>query len=187
MKLNTLQQDKVVEIKLYICSHRILSVKYFVMKLKNSILVLGWLVIMLFNLQTFAQDSNYSLIKKELTKEQIALLQKEKEMIKSNREAFKASLTSEQLNILRNKTLSKAEIRKQLVATFSREQKNMVQSQQVRLRKTRETFRKSLTSEQRKMLKERIDKIRNTKDRGELKDGPRVRDADGKKRRSRSN
>ena len=93
-----------------------------------------------------------------------------------------------QLAILRDKTISKSEIRKQLVATFSRDQKSMVQNQQVRLRKTRENFRKTLTGEQRKMLKERIDKIRKSKDRGELKDGPRINNANGgKKKRNRGN
>jgi hypothetical protein len=157
------------------------------MNLKNSIFLFGWLITMLFNIPAFAQDSSYNLIKKELTKEQRALLQKEREMIKSNREAFIASLTKEQLAILRDKTISKAEIRQRLVATFSRDQKKMVQSQQIRLRNTRETFRKSLTGEQRKMLKERIDKIRNSKDRGELKDGSRINNADGRKKRNRGN
>ncbi len=58
----------------------------------------------------------------------------------------------------------------------------MVQNQQVRLRKTRENFRKTLTGEQRKMLKERIEKIRESKDRGELKDGPRVNNDNGNKK-----
>jgi hypothetical protein len=108
--------------------------------------------------------------------------------MKINREAFKASLTKEQLILLRNKTISKYEIRKRLVATFSRNQKNIVKIQQVSLRKTRDNFRKTLTGEQRKMLKERIDKTRNSKDRGELKDGPRVNNANnGRKKRNSGN
>jgi hypothetical protein len=64
----------------------------------------------------------------------------------------------------------------------------MVKNQKVSLRKTRDNFRKTLTGEQRKMLKERIDKIRNSKDRGELKDGPRINNANnGKKKRNRGN
>jgi hypothetical protein len=75
-----------------------------------------------------------------------------------------------------------------LVATFSTSQKDMVKNQQISLRKTRDNFRKTLTGEQRKMLKERIDKIRNTKDRGELKDGPRVNNVNnGKKKRNNGN
>jgi hypothetical protein len=56
------------------------------------------------------------------------------------------------------------------------------------LRKTRDNFRKTLTGEQRKMLKERIDKTRNSKDRGELKDGPRIDNANnGRKKRNSGN
>lgn len=158
------------------------------MNLKNGILTLSFLGLLLFHSSVIAQESNYNLIKKELTEQQLALLQQEREIIKANREVFKASLTKEQLAILNDKTISKAEIMKRLVDTFSQEQKNMVQSQQTRLRDTRETFRKSLTKEQRKMLKERIDKIRQTKDRGELKDGPRITNDDGdRKRRQRGN
>ena len=133
------------------------------MKLKNIILTVSFIGLMVFNTTLFAQDSSYNLIKKELTQKQMDLLQKEREVIKTNRDAFKASLTQEQLAILKDKTISKNEIRKRLVATFSSNQKSMVQNQQVRLRKTRESFRKTLTGEQRKMLKERIDKIRNSK------------------------
>jgi len=115
------------------------------------------------------------------------LLQKEQELLKSNREAFKTSLTKGQLAILQDKNLSKDEIRNRLTATFSLEQRNMVQNQQMRIRDTREHFRKSLTGEQRKMLKERIDKIRNSKDRGELKEGPRNQRIDGKGHRNRGN
>lgn len=64
----------------------------------------------------------------------------------------------------------------------------MVQNQQIRLRKTRDNFRKTLTGKQRKMLKEQIDKIRNSKDRGELKDDPRVNNPNnGKKKRNGRN
>lgn len=158
------------------------------MKLKTIILSLSFLSLMLFNTTVFAQDSSFSLIQKELTEQQRNLLQKEKEVMKINREAFKASLTKEQLVLLRDRTISKYEIRKRLVASFSRNQKNMVQNQQVSLRKTRDNFRKTLTGEQRKMLKERIDKIRNSKDRGELKDGPRIDNANnGRKKRNRGN
>ena len=158
------------------------------MKLKTIILSLSFLGLMLFNTTVFAQDSSFSLIQKELTEQQRGLLQKEKEVMKTNREAFKASLTKEQLAILRDKTISKNELRKRLVATFSGNQKSMVKNQQVSLRKTRDNFRKTLTGEQRKMLKERIDKIRNSKDRGELKDGPRINNANnGRKKRNRGN
>ena len=158
------------------------------MKLKTIMLSLSFLNLMLFNTAVFAQESSFSLIQKELTQRQRDLLQKEKEVMKINREAFKASLTKEQLILLRNKTISKYEIRKRLVATFSRNQKNIVKIQQVSLRKTRDNFRKTLTGEQRKMLKERIDKTRNSKDRGELKDGPRVNNSNnGRKKRNSGN
>jgi hypothetical protein len=158
------------------------------MKLKTIILSVSFFSLMLFNTSILAQDSSFSLIQKELTQEQKDLLQKEKEVMKTNREAFKASLTSEQLVILRDKTISKNEIRKLLVASFSRNQKSMVNNQQISLRKTRDNFRKTLTSEQRKMLKERIDKISNSKDRGELKDGQRINNTDGgRKKRNRGN
>lgn len=155
------------------------------MKLKTIIVPLSFFSLMLFNTTAFAQDSSFGLIQKELTKQQIDLLQKEKEVMKTNREAFKASLTKEQLAILSDKTISKTEIRKRLVATFSKTQLSMVKNQQTSLRKTRENFRNTLTSEQRKMLKERIDKIRNSKDRAELKDGSRINNAtNGKKKRN---
>lgn len=154
--------------------------------MRNRILKISitFICVMLFQLTIFSQNSDYNLIKKELTQKQVELLQKEKEVIKANREAFKASLTKEQLAILRDKTLSKAQIKKRLVATFSSAQRSMVQTQQIRLRKTRENFRKSLTNDQRKMLRERIDKIQNSKDRGELRDGTRVNRVDMKKRRN---
>ena len=60
------------------------------MKLKNIILTLSFIGLMTFNTTLFAQDSNYNLIKKELTQKQIDLLQKEREVMKANREAFKA-------------------------------------------------------------------------------------------------
>ena len=156
------------------------------MKTKTVITIIGSICLMFLSTTMLAQDSNYSLISKELTKEQRALLQKEKEIMKANRVSFKASLTKQQLAILRDKTISKSEIRKRLVATFSKDQKNMIQNQQIRLRKTRENFRKTLTKDQRKILKERIDKIRKSKDRGELKGGPRSTSQDGKKRRPRN-
>jgi hypothetical protein len=120
----------------------------------------------------FAQKSKFDVIRKELTKQQMNLLQKEKEVIKANRKAFKGSLTRKQLIILRDKTVSKNERRKRLSATFSVIQKEMVKEQQVSLRKTRDNFRKTLTSEQRKILRERIDKIRKSKNRGKLKGEP---------------
>ncbi|TXD54397.1 MULTISPECIES: hypothetical protein [unclassified Polaribacter] len=94
------------------------------MTLKNIMLIISFISLMLFNTTLFAQDSNYNLIKKEVTQKQINLLQNERTVMKANREAFKASLTKDQLAILRNKTISKNQIRKQLVATFSRNQKD---------------------------------------------------------------
>ncbi|ARV14981.1 hypothetical protein BTO07_07395 [Polaribacter sp. SA4-12] len=160
----------------------------FKMKLKTIIYTVSFMSLMFFNTTLFAQDSSYDLITKELTKEQRDLLQKERTVMKTNRDAFKATLTKEQLAILRDKTISKSEIRAKLMSTFTNTQKDLVRNQQVRLRKTRDNFRKTLTGEQRKMLKERIDKIRESKDRGELKDGTRQNNVkDGKKRRVRSN
>ncbi|WP_298780468.1 hypothetical protein [uncultured Polaribacter sp.] len=156
------------------------------MKLKNIILTFTFLSLMLFNTMVFTQDSNYNLIQKELTEAQRDLLQKEREVIKTNREAFKKSLTKEQLAILRDKTISKNEIKKRLVATFSIDQKSMIQNQQVRLRTTRESFRKTLTNEQRNMLNERINKIRQSKDIGELKDGARINNAPGDKKKRKN-
>ena len=158
------------------------------MKLNKNILTIGFLSLMLYNTPFFAQKSKFDVIRKELTKQQMNLLQREKEVIKANRKAFKGSLTREQLIILRDKTVSKNERRKRLSATFSIIQKEMVKNQQVSLRKTRDNFRKTLTGEQRKMLKERIDKIRKYKDRGELKGGLRLNKANnGKKKRNKGN
>jgi hypothetical protein len=156
----------------------------FKMKLKTIIYTVSFMSLMFFNTALFAQDSSYDLITKELTKEQRYLLQKERKVMKTNRDVFKATLTKEQLAILRDKTISKSEIKSKLMSTFTSAQKDLVKNQQVRLRKTRDNFRKTLTGEQRKMLKERIDKIRELKDRGELKDGAReINVKDGKKRR----
>ena len=81
------------------------------MKLKNIILTLSFFSLMLFNTVISAQDSNFNVIKKELTKQQRDLLEKEKLVMKTNRDAFKASLTKEQLVILRDRTISKAELK----------------------------------------------------------------------------
>ena len=153
-------------------------------KFKNSIHTLSILCLMFFSNMLFAQKSGYDLIVKELTIEQKTLLQKEREIMKTNREALKATLSKEQISILKDKTISRSEIRSKLVATFSDIQKGLIKNQEVRLRNSRETFRKSLTEDQRKLLKDRIDKTRKSKDRGELKD--RVRDRnneDGRKQR----
>ncbi|PWG06441.1 hypothetical protein DIS07_01015 [Polaribacter aquimarinus] len=157
------------------------------MKIKTIILQISFMSLMMFGSAIFAQESNYKLITKELTKEQKVLLQKEREIMKANRDAFKATLTKEQLAILKDKTISRSEVRLRLMKTFTKTQKDLVRNQQVRLRKTRESFRKTLTREQRKMLKERIDKIRKAKDRGELKNGPRERNSDGRKTRPKKN
>ena len=46
------------------------------MNIKKTTFTLVLLVVMMINLNVFAQDANYNLIKKEFTKEQIDLLQK---------------------------------------------------------------------------------------------------------------
>ena len=158
------------------------------MKFKTILYTISFMSLMFINTPLFAQDTNYDIITKKLTKDQRELLQKEKEVMKVNRKAFKATLSNDQLAILSDKTISKSQIRKRLMVSFTRTQKELVKNQQLHLRKTRDNFRKTLTGDQRKMLKERIDKIRKAKDRGELKEGARELSVkDGKKRRKRTN
>lgn len=151
------------------------------MKIKTIILQIIFMIFPLSGSAFFAQESNYKLITKELNTTQKELLQKETALMKANRAAFKSSLTKEQLAILKDKTISKTEIKQRLMATFTKTQRELVKNQQLQLRESRESFRKTLTKAQRKVLKQRIDKIRNTRDRGELKNGPRERNVDGKK------
>lgn len=110
----------------------------------------------LVGMTTNAQTQDYDLIMKELTKEQKALLQKEREMIKNNREALKKTLTKEQLSILTDRTLRNDQKRSLLMRSFTKAQRNLVQRQEVRIKATRNEFRKSLTPDQRKILKDRI-------------------------------
>ena len=158
------------------------------MKFKTILFTISIMSLMFIDTPLSAQDSNYDIISKKLTKDQRELLQKEKEVMKVNRKAFKATLSNDQLAILSDKTISKSQIRKRLMVSFTSTQKELVKNQQLSLRKTRDNFRKTLTGDQRKMLKERIDKIRKSKDRGELKEGGRELSVkDGKKRRKRTN
>ena len=55
------------------------------MLLKKILFIFSFISCMLFNVKMVAQESNYDLIKKELTNEQKKLLQKEQELLKSNR------------------------------------------------------------------------------------------------------
>lgn len=75
-------------------------------KITSKILLFSMLMGLMSIQSGFSQANKYDLIMKELTKEQKALLRKEKEMIKNNRETLKKSLTKEQLRILSDKTLS---------------------------------------------------------------------------------
>lgn len=129
------------------------------MKATSSILVLFFISLCTTNV-TFGQTSDYDLIMKELTKEQKELLLKERQMIKSNREALKKSLSKKQLAILTDKTLRNDQKRTRLLQSFNRQQRNLVQRQEKRLRVTREAFRKTLTDGQRKILKDRIERSR---------------------------
>ena len=78
------------------------------MNFKTIIYSLSFMSLVLYQIPTFAQNSSYDLISKEFTKEQRALLQKERALMKVNRDAFKATLTKEQVAILRNRTVSKS-------------------------------------------------------------------------------
>lgn len=150
------------------------------MKSKSFLYIFYFLSLLISSNVLFAQKtSSYDFIMNELTPAQKTLLQKEREVIKTNREALKATLTKEQLSILKNKTIPRAEVRSKLLATFSETQKGLIKNQEIRLRKSRESFRKSLTKDQRKLLKEGIDKIKNAKDRGELKDRVKERNKEG--------
>ena len=55
------------------------------MILKKTLFILSFISCLLFNVKMVSQESNYDLIKKELTIEQSGLLQKEQELLKSNR------------------------------------------------------------------------------------------------------
>lgn len=108
-------------------------------------------------------------VKESLTLEQNKLMEEQRTLIKTNRDAFKASLTSEQLEILENVALSKQERREALILTFTETQKNLLEDNKAKVNQLKEQFKATLTSEQRQQIRTRS-KTRNGEDRNELRE-----------------
>jgi len=68
-----------------------------------------------------AQRNGNKGMEKILTPDQLALLQEQNDLVKSQREAFKNSLSDDQLAILDNQDLNRKERREALRATFTQD------------------------------------------------------------------
>jgi murein L,D-transpeptidase YcbB/YkuD len=110
----------------------------------------------------------------DLTDAQKLMLQKQRELIKQNREKFKASLSKQQLAILENTKLTKHERQKALIASFTEAQQKMMQEQRSTVQAVKQQFKNSLTSEQIQQIRTRLRSVKNIQDNKELID--RVRD-----------
>jgi len=110
----------------------------------------------------------------DLTDAQKLMLQKQRELIKQNRERFKASLSKQQLAILENTKLTKQERQKALIASFTEVQQKMMKEQRSTVQAVKQQFRNSLTSEQIQQIRTRLRSVKNIQDNKELID--RVRD-----------
>lgn len=120
---------------------------------------------------------------KNLSKEQMLLLNEQKELIKANRARFKAGLTSKQLAILGNQEMSKEDRQKTLMQTFSKSQQLMLQEHRLSVKEIKNRFRMTLTDEQRQNIRTRMRIHKDTQDGNELRET--VRDTRRhKKRRS---
>lgn len=113
-------------------------------------LLLTLFVLTLGTLKGHAQDKE---LISTLTTEQKRLLQEQRDVMKSNREAFKASLTAEQLAILKDQSLNKEQQRAALVATFTETQKALLNDNKEKVRSLKEEFRTTITKEQRQQLR----------------------------------
>ena len=100
---------------------------------------------------------------KILTPEQLALLQEQNELVKSQREAFKNSLTDEQLAILVNESLNRRERREALRATFTQDQLDLLDTHKTNVQALKDSFRESLTDEQKQKLKKRRQGLKEKK------------------------
>lgn len=109
------------------------------------------------------------IVKESLTAEQHKLMEEQRILIKTNRDAFKASLTAEQLAILENVALSKQERREALILTFTEAQKNLLEENKAKVNSLKDQFKATLTSEQRQQIRTRS-KTRKGEDRNELRE-----------------
>jgi hypothetical protein len=116
-----------------------------------------------------------------LSKEQLLLLNEQKELIKANRARFKAGLTSKQLTILGNQKMSKQERQKSLMLTFTKSQQLMLQEHRLSVQEMKDRFRMTLTDEQRHNIRTRMRIHKDTQDGNELRET--VRDTRRHKKR----
>ncbi|GAA3644049.1 hypothetical protein [Flavivirga jejuensis] len=124
------------------------------------------------------------ILKESLTTEQNKLMEEQRTLIKTNRNAFKSSLTAEQLAILENVTLSKQERREALIKTFTEDQKFLLEENKAKVNRLKEQFRATLTTEQRQQIRTRS-KNRRGEDRNELRES--VKSDRMKKRKQKDN
>lgn len=144
-------------------------------KTKSSITLFLLIALITFSFKSFAQDTDYGLIKEKLTVQQREMLQEELKLMKQNRAELKATLTEEQKALLQNKEMTQEQIRKQLKASFSEEQLQLVERQENRLRLMRQNFQNTLTEEQKLMLQERVQaRVKNSGEQSELRNGTRT-------------
>ena len=94
-------------------------------------------------------------MEKILTPDQLTLLQKQKDLVKSQREAFKNSLSDDQLAILDNEELNQRERREALRATFTQDQLDLLDVHKTNVQSLKDSFRESLTDEQKQKLRQR--------------------------------
>jgi len=116
-----------------------------------------------------------------LSKDQLLLLDKQKELIKANRAKFKAGLTDKQLEILANQKMSKQERQKMLMSTFTKSQQLMLQEHRLSVQEMKNRFRMTLTDEQRQTIRARLRIHKDTQDGNELRET--VRDTRRHKKR----
>ena len=116
------------------------------------------LIITLISSNSYAQKQddkkeeqlNYLTIQqKQLLKDQQALIDKTKSILKEN-------LTTEQLASLKNRSISKEQRAKLLKQSLSQKQRDIISSNRVVLKRNRMTFRNSLTRKQKFRLRKFI-------------------------------
>ena len=109
----------------------------------------------LFIIGTFCISAQNDFKELSLSTAQKELLQKQKILVKNNREAFKKLLTEKQKRILADKTLSKKERQNALKASLTSTQKNLLVQNKESLSKAKIAFRNSLTKEQKQRIRKR--------------------------------
>lgn len=136
--------------------------------MKNTLKKLGSVLVMLFAVAalTLAQDAGgdkpdiKEKFRNNLTEDQKALIEANKEATKERREAFKASLSEEQKAILENKQLTKKERMEVFKASLTDAQKELLAANREAMKAQKDAFRATLTDEQKAAMKQRARKHR---------------------------